>query len=771
MNDDDSDKTQIAPSPVTPAKPAEDDDKTVFGGMPIVPETTAPPSELIAADEEATAPPVSVPELAPTPELDPERTVFALAEPILDVADEPAEEVTAPPVTSEPELSSSVDVTTPPESAAEPEPVVEEQAAQTPPPAAPMPIVPPPPGDGGAVPIGTVINNNYAITQLISAGGMGEVFRGENIHTGDAVAIKIVLQSLAHDEKIAALFKREAKVLCGLSDQSIVSYYNFLRDAELDRFCLIMEFIDGIALSDHVKEVAPLTREEAVRLLRRLAAGLARAHAMDVVHRDLSPDNVMLRDGNIDEAVLIDFGIAKSSEMAESTLHGQLAGKFKYISPEQLGHFGGEIGPRTDIYGLGLLMAAAIRGEPIDMGSSVVEAVDARRGIPDLSDIDSALRPLIAHMLEPDPVDRPHTMSDIIALLDDPSLMPEKYGATDGMISAGQSVRPNLSYTPSADQQTGLGQQSMVPNHSVGEVSQSPFGAPSIVQPGQMLSQPGVNIAQPGQTTNQTREPKKKSGGGFGAMVRWIVLLGLVGGGGYYVSQNPDLIFPPEEVVEGDPLPDPVEETAEGPLTRGSFLAGYHEGECGFAERIAAGPQAGTIATYSSDATVFEGLLDAYEGLFDARPSVQGNVLDVVQCPVADLAKILALRPGSAPVLTLDSNVMESGGSIVGRLSDRRGRPVWLALVTTQGGVYNLTDRLTEQADGSATFSFALNAPEGSDAQPQLLVAIAADAPLIAAAATTDGASAASVMPLIEAEIVGRDGAAGMTLGYFDLKP
>lgn len=114
---------------------------------------------------------------------------------------------------------------------------------------------------------------------------------------------------------------------------------------------------------------------------------------------------------------------------------------------------------------------------------------------------------------------------------------------------------------------------------------------------------------------------------------------------------------------------------------------------------------------------------------------------------------------------------MESGGSIVGRLSDRRGRPVWLALVTTQGGVYNLTDRLTEQADGSATFSFALNAPEGSDAQPQLLVAIAADAPLIAAAATTDGASAASVMPLIEAEVIGRDGLAGMTLGYFDLKP
>lgn len=849
MSDDDPDKTQIATGPVTPPKPEEDDDRTVFGGAlpPQEPETTAPPTDIpaeasqppaqdpdktvfalsdpmteppIAPAPEVTAPPVSVPpaddrtvfaasapeaetpaaaevtgppvtpeEAAPAPEEvtapptaadpapDTDRTVFAPETPVSEPAEAEPVDVTPPPSAPEPVSAAPVEASLPepstlPEPEPEPEPAPAAEPAQASPAPAPMPEPPAPPAEGGAVPIGTVINNNYAITQLISAGGMGEVFRGENTFTGDAVAIKIVLQSLAHDEKIATLFKREAKVLCGLSDQSIVRYYNFVRDADLDRFCLIMEFIDGVALSDHVKDVAPLTREEGARLLRRLAAGLARAHDMDVVHRDLSPDNVMLRDGDIDEAVLIDFGIAKSSEMAESTLHGQLAGKFKYISPEQLGHFGGEIGPRTDIYGLGLLMAAALRGEPIDMGSSVVEAVDARRGIPDLSDVDEALRPLIAHMLEPNPVDRPHTMTDIITLLDDPSLIPAKYGSVDGPIMSGQPVRPNLSYVPSAEQNTGIGgHPSIVPAYGTTETSQTPFGATSIVQPGQNLSQPGVNIAQPGQVTNQARPAKKKQGGGIGGAIRWLILLGLIGTGGYYVSQNPELIFPPEEVADGDPLPDPVEETAQGPLTRGSFLASFHEGECGFAERIVAGPQAGTIATYSADPTVFDGVLDAYEGLFDSRPAAQINTLAEVQCPAADLAQILAARPGSAPALALDSNVMENGGSIVGRLSDRRGRPVWLALITTEGGVYNLTDRLTEQADGSATFSFALNAPAGSDAQPQLLVAIAADAPLIAAAATTDGASAASVMPLIEAEILGRDGEAGMTLGYFDLKP
>jgi serine/threonine protein kinase len=763
MTDDEADKTQITSSLIMPPKkvaPEEDHSRTIIAGSPVpTPATvaTVPPVTNAPALEADVSTPPQDPTIPPgEDDAIVEAPVTQPPKPLVEVSLPPDPILTAPPIDTR-EVEVEV------EDIPEPEP-------SSAPAAAPMPTPSQPASNGSAVPIGTVINNNYAITQLISAGGMGEVFRGENTFTGDAVAIKIVLQSLAHDEKIAALFKREAKVLCGLSDQSIVRYYNFVRDAELDRFCLIMEFIDGIALSDHVKEVAPLTREEGHRLLRRLAGGLARAHAMDVVHRDLSPDNVMLRGGFIDEAVLIDFGIAKSSEMAESTLHGQLAGKFKYISPEQLGHFGGEIGPRTDIYGLGLLMAAALRGEPIDMGSSIVEAVDARRGIPDVNDIDAALRPLIAHMLEPNPVDRPASMADVITLLDSPETIPEKYGRAEGIIPPGNAAPVSQSFVsttglqspPGSQQQTsGFTQQSFVPGGS--DTSQSPFG-------GAPVTQAGLPLSQPGQTLNQPRPVEKKSGG-VGGAVRWLILLGMIGAGGYYLSQNPDLIFPTEDAAEGEPLADEVTQTPQGPQTRGSFLAGFHEGACGFAERISAGPQAGTIATYSADPVAFDGMIAKYETLFDTRPAVQSFTLDGVQCPVADLAKVLAKRPGTAPILILDSNVMESGGSIVGRLSDRRGRPVWLALITTQGGVYNLTDRLTEQADGSATFSFALNAPADSDAQPQVLVAIASDAPLIAAAASTDGASAASVMPLIEAEIVGKDGAAKMTLGYFDLKP
>ena len=114
---------------------------------------------------------------------------------------------------------------------------------------------------------------------------------------------------------------------------------------------------------------------------------------------------------------------------------------------------------------------------------------------------------------------------------------------------------------------------------------------------------------------------------------------------------------------------------------------------------------------------------------------------------------------------------MASGGSIVGRLSDRRGRPVWLALVTTAGGVYNLTDRLSEQADGSATFSFGLNASGAGGAEPQLILAVVSDLSLTTAAAATNGARASSLLPLIEAEIARLDGKAGATVAYFDLVP
>ncbi len=764
-------------------------------------------------------------EIAAVENAGPVAAVAAEAEPE-PVTDHSDAEVPVPdaPLASEPAAS---DLTAPPEETAatapdsipaeaeqieasdmeEMEPEPSAPPASDPPNPAPPPVTSTPAVARGnqPVPIGTIINNNYEIKQLLNAGGMGEVFRGENTHTGDAVAIKIVLQSLAHDEKIAALFKREARVLCQLSDQVIVRYYNFVHDADLDRFCLIMEFIDGIPLSDYVKKVRPLTETEALSLLRRLADGLGRAHKMEVVHRDLSPDNVMLRDGRVETPVLIDFGIAKSTTMSEHSLFGQLAGKFKYISPEQLGHFGGEIGPRTDIYGLALLIAAACLGEPIDMGSSIVEAVNARREIPDLSDIYPALRPLLAHMLEPDPAHRPARMSDVIRLIDHPEDLPEKYGGPRPMADHG-TVPPTSTKAPktlgpkrinvSAPPASGLRQPpttmsgvSMVPGGAVTDHSASPFGGPQQTNApmGQSMP-PGGTFAPTSDGTMSPRRRRDRESSSAGSVVRAIVILGVLIGGGAFVADRQGLLRPLLAQVglinadAGTDLPavDPnAQAPAETPAaqvaanqTREGFLAAYDAGACSFATRIPSGPNTGMIEGYAQTAGAFAALPDAYEAKFGTKPSVLDRTIGPDQCAVLDLARTLQAGTGVPPVITLDSDQMSSGGSIVGRLADRRGRPIWLALVTTAGGVYNLTDRLTDQADGSATFSFGLNAEGGSaDPTPQMIIAVATDKPLIAAAAAAPGASAASLLPLVQAEISGRPGAAGMGVSFFDLTP
>ncbi|MGJ8557934.1 MAG: serine/threonine-protein kinase, partial [Sulfitobacter geojensis] len=276
-----------------------------------------------------------------------------------------------------------------------------------------------------ALGIGTTINNNYRIEQVLKSGGMGAVYRGVEIGTGDPVAIKAILPELAEDEKAGLMFKREARTLRQLAHEAIVRYYTYVHDRDLDQYFLVMEFIEGIPLSDHIKEFGALPVPAVMTLLKRLSSGLSKAHAQGVTHRDLSPDNVMLPGGDVSQARLIDFGIAKSTVVTEGTTHGQFAGKYKYVAPEQLG--GGEVSSPADIYGLALLTAAAAIGTPLDMGSSIVVAVQSRLSIPDLSAVPMALRPILSHMLEPDETRRPASMDLVGQMVDHPELIPAAY--------------------------------------------------------------------------------------------------------------------------------------------------------------------------------------------------------------------------------------------------------------------------------------------------------------------------------------------------------
>src|SRR5919198_4624108 len=124
---------------------------------------------------------------------------------------------------------------------------------------------------------GTQLNDTYEIDERIASGGMGEVYRGHNIQTGEPVAIKTILPELADQEAIFALFKKEATVLNRLHHDTIVRYYSFSRDPRLGRTYLAMEFVDGISLAERIR-TAPLTPQEDRKLFANVADGLALAH-------------------------------------------------------------------------------------------------------------------------------------------------------------------------------------------------------------------------------------------------------------------------------------------------------------------------------------------------------------------------------------------------------------------------------------------------------------------------------------------------------------
>ena len=354
----------------------------------------------------------------------------------------PVEDEASMPEPAEPEAPAEAEAATP-----EPETPVEEEARTvfapspaeaaseapaepaSPPPAEPPAAEAPPPAPAAtstafaprahaeAIKVGDCLNHIFEVKRFLARGGMGEVFEGCNVNTDERVAIKVMLPALAADEKVVALFRKEARTLTKLQHEALVSYRVLAQEPQLGVLYIVTEFIEGVDLGDALGKVER-TPDELAGLLKRLASGLAYAHRLGAVHRDLSPDNVLLPGGDVHQAKIIDFGIAKDLDAGSATIVGDgFAGKLNYVAPEQLGDYGREIGPWTDVYSLGLVMLAVAQGKNVNMSGSLVDAIDKRRKGPDLSPVPESLRPVIEAMLRPDPKERLRSMDDVIAML------------------------------------------------------------------------------------------------------------------------------------------------------------------------------------------------------------------------------------------------------------------------------------------------------------------------------------------------------------------
>jgi serine/threonine-protein kinase len=285
-------------------------------------------------------------------------------------------------------------------------------------------------GDRGLQP-GTVLFGEYEIVNVLGVGGMGEVYRARHRRLDEHRAIKVMHAELSQRRGASEFFYREAKALLAVRHPAVVHCHDLLSD-DAGRVYLIMEMIEGVPLSRKLSE-GPLSVDDVAVLGARVAHGLAAAHRKGVIHRDLSPDNIVLPGGRVQDAKIIDFGIAKLLEQGEGTIVDGFKGKLSYASPEQLGFFGGKLDGRSDLYSLGLVLAAAALGRPMPMGTTVMEAVDARRSFQTLPDaIPVGLRSAIQPLLALDPKDRPQYVDRLFVVP----------GALDGTTDAGGLAMP-----------------------------------------------------------------------------------------------------------------------------------------------------------------------------------------------------------------------------------------------------------------------------------------------------------------------------------------
>ncbi len=256
---------------------------------------------------------------------------------------------------------------------------------------------------------GQVLNNTYEIEGLLGRGGTGEVYRARNQITGRVVAVKALNREFSRNDAYLELMKREEEMR-SIQHDAIVRYTDCSRSAE-GHVYLVMDYVDGTPLSDWLERGGADPRDLMI-VARRVAEGLVATHARNIVHRDLSPDNVILRGGDPAEAVLIDFGIAKDSSAGARTIVGNdFAGKYEYAAPEQM-H--GRAEPRSDLYALGATLLATFRGRVPDVGGSPGAVIRAKEAPLDTNGVPEPLRALIDTLTQPDPARRPPDAAAVV---------------------------------------------------------------------------------------------------------------------------------------------------------------------------------------------------------------------------------------------------------------------------------------------------------------------------------------------------------------------
>lgn len=227
--------------------------------------------------------------------------------------------------------------------------------------------------DAPPLKIGTVLDDKFQLTEFIGIGGMGSVYKAKHLELGNDVAIKILHPRFANDVQSVKRFQREARIISQLRHNNILSVLSFGSVTGL--VYMAMEYIQGSSLRALVENNGPLSLQQAIPLLVQICDAMIHAHASDVLHRDLKPDNALVVTGPdaLKTVKVVDFGLAKlsdGSEVQRLTKTGEVLGDPNYMSPEQC--TGKPLDERSDIYSMGCLMYEVFTGAPPFVTESAV---------------------------------------------------------------------------------------------------------------------------------------------------------------------------------------------------------------------------------------------------------------------------------------------------------------------------------------------------------------------------------------------------------------
>jgi serine/threonine protein kinase len=334
--------------------------------------------------------------------------------------------------------------------------------------------------------LGRTIKGRYRIASRLGDGGMGAVYRAEQLSVGRTVALKVLHREFARDEEFVHRFHQEARLAAALNHPRLTTVFDFDQSEDGSLF-IVMEYLEGTRLSDVIQRSGPLEIARAVRLAIQIAEGIEAAHAAGVIHRDVKPQNIMVLAPG-DDVKLMDFGIARLNDGRDLQLTraGSMMGTPLYMAPEQIE--GGTISDKTDIYAFGVVLYEMLSGQtPFSAPTSAAVLAKQLNEPPRplravRPDVPAVLERIVMQALDKDPEYRQERIAEVVrglrTVAGSPAPAPDE---THVRTMVSRTERPSTERRSTADDlgnETMIAARTMVGRGAEG-AGQSPGGSPA----------------------------------------------------------------------------------------------------------------------------------------------------------------------------------------------------------------------------------------------------------------------------------------------------